>query len=355
MAPLTIVAKEGLEKKPIVTISDPEKANDDIFRVFDDFTLVGVVLDGGHEMTHGPKYGIRLRHYTEDSVKAHTNVTVKDCDFINFFEDKDLKKDGHCFKIDVGVMGGVIKFEDCTFTNTGYEAIRISDTEKWVTDKTLDSLIVRNCTFTNIDAEGIRYYSDADPSTPDAPVLIEHVTFNNSATRVMYLKNSGGAIVRDIIIANSRTSGHGRDGDLFDVQGNVGVPSFTSHIDVWNVSDVPLKHTDAEIDSNTVWNIDPKFEDPDNMNYTLLPESHLYGMGHDGEALGDLNWATNEPTHVSLAVLVEGEGEVLVTPDPVGYTYDPDQEVTLTAIPDSGWQFVGWSGDLTGSDNPATL
>ena len=355
MQPLTIVAKPGLEKKPVLTNSDVEKGNDDILRVFDDFTIVGVVLDGGNEASHGMKYGIRLRHYTKDSVRTGANITVKDCDFVNFFEDKDLNKDGHCFKIDVGVAAGVVKFEDCTFTNTGYEAIRISDTEKWATDRALDSLVVRNCTFTNIDAEAVRYYSDLDPSTPDAPVLLEHITINGSATRAFFLKNSGGAIARDIIIANSRKSGHGRDDDLMDVQGNTGLPSFVSDIDTFKVAAVPIKSSDGQVDSLTVWGIDPMFEDAANLNYTLAPESHLYGLGHDGEALGDLNWATNEPTHVALSVMIEGEGNVFVDPDPVGLTYDPNQHVTLTAVADSGSRFLSWSGDLTGSDNPATL
>ncbi len=355
MKPLTIVAKAGLEKKPIVTNSDEEKANDDIFRVFDDFTLVGVVLDGGHEKTHGPKYGIRLRHYTADTVKTGANITVKNCDFLNIFEDKDLGKDGHAFKIDVDVAAGVVKFEDCTFNGMGYEALRISDTEKWATDRALDSLIVRNCTFTNIDAEAVRYYSDLDPATPDAPVVLEHITINNSATRVFYLKNSGGAIARDIIIANSRLSGHGRDTDLMDVQGNTGIPSFVSDIDTFKVANVPIFAVDGEVDSLTVWGIDPKFEDAAKMNYALLPESHLYGLGHDGEALGDLNWAIYEPTHVTFTILIEGEGEVIIDPPPVGLTYDLNQIITLTAIPDSGWKFVGWTGHADGNANPSTM
>src|SRR5690606_27535597 len=120
----------------------------------------------------------------------------------------------------------------------GYEAIRISETEKYPTDRCLDSLIVRNCTFTDIDAECVRYYSDLDAATPDAPVIIEHVTVNNSGTAAFYLKNSGGAIVRDVIIANTRTSGHGRDGNLMDCQGNTGVPAFVSHIDTFRVAQV---------------------------------------------------------------------------------------------------------------------
>ncbi len=291
MEPLTVMAKEGLEVKPTITISDPEKTNDDIFRVFNDFTLIGVIMDGGHPLTHGPKYGIRLRHYTADSVKTGTNVKVMGVDFYDFFEDKNPKADGHPFKIDVWVKAGDILFEDCFFKSTGYEAIRISDTEKWPTDAAVKSLTVRNCTFTDIDAECVRYYSDLDAGTPDAPVLIEHLTINNSATRTMYLKNSGGAIVRDIIISNSRTSGHGRDNDLMDAQGNTDVPSFVSHIDTFRVKPVPIKSTDGTIDSTTIFGFDPLYEDPVNFNYTLLGGSELYGISFSGLALGDLNWA----------------------------------------------------------------
>ncbi len=355
-APLTVVAAPGLAEKPIITNSDPEASNLDVFRVFDDFTINGVVLDGGNEKSHGMKYGIRLRHYSDgDSMKNGTNITILDCDFKDFFEDKDPNKDGHGLRFDRDFVAGVVRIENSSFTNFGYEAIRISDTEKYQTDRALDSLIIRNCTFTNIDAECVRYYSDADGATPDAPVIIEHITINNSATRVFYLKNSGGAVVRDVIVANSRLSGHGRDDFIMDAQGNGDFRSITSHIDTFNVLNVPIKHTDADIDETTIWGIDPKFEDATNMNYTLLPQSHLYGLAHDGEALGDLRWATNDPTHVLLTLLIEGQGEVVLDPMPVGKTYDPNTVVTLTAVPDSGWFFAGWSGDLTGETNPETI
>ena len=290
MKPLVMLAEPGLAEKPVIISAPESKDGDDIFRVFDDFTLMGVIMDGGHEMSHGPKYGIRLRHYTEDSVKTGTNITVKDVDFYNFFQGKDPKADGHPFKIDVWIKAGDVHFEDCFFNGTGYEAIRISDTEKWPTDGALESLTVRNCTFTNIDAECVRYYSDLDAGTPDAPVLIEHLTIDNSATRVFYLKNSGGAIVRDIIISNSRTSGHGRDNDLMDAQGNTDVPAFVSYIDTFQVKDVPIKSADGEVDSTTIFGFDPLYEDPASFNWTLLGGSPAYGAAHDGSTLGDENW-----------------------------------------------------------------
>ncbi|TYB81914.1 MAG: hypothetical protein FXF54_14340 [Kosmotoga sp.] len=56
---------------------------------------------------------------------------------------------------------------------------------------------------------------------------------------------------------------------------------------------------------------------------------------------------------VTLTVSEDGSGEVTLNPS--GETYAKDTEVTLTAVPDEGWKFVEWSGDLSGSDNPETL
>lgn len=356
-SPLTIKAADGLDSKPIITNTNPNGVDGtiDILRVFSDITLQGVIINGSTDVSAGMKYGVRYSNSAPpDTVKWGSNATFTNVDFMHLYDDGKPTGDGHAFKIDKQIILGVVKFENCTFNDIGYEAIRISDTEKWATDRPLDSLIVRNCTFTNIDAEGVRYYSDTDPSTPDAPVLIEHVTINNSSTRVFYLKNSGGAIVRDVIVSNSRLSGHGRDGDLMDVQGNTGVPSYVSHIDTFNVLAVPIKSTDGEVDEATVYGIDPKYEDADNMNYTLLAESHLYGLAHDGEAIGDLNWATNTPTSVELQITAVN-GSVTLDPEPIGNTYDPGTVVNLTAVPDSGYVFIEWSGDLTGKDNPATI
>jgi uncharacterized repeat protein (TIGR02543 family) len=58
------------------------------------------------------------------------------------------------------------------------------------------------------------------------------------------------------------------------------------------------------------------------------------------------------PTY-TLTVNTSGQGTVSLNPP--GGTYDEGTVVTLTATPDTGWQFSGWSGDLTGSTNPDTI
>ena len=54
----------------------------------------------------------------------------------------------------------------------------------------------------------------------------------------------------------------------------------------------------------------------------------------------------------TLNIMTVGNGTVDV--DPVG-PYRYDTEVTMNAIPDHGWSFDSWSGDLNGSNNPETI
>jgi uncharacterized repeat protein (TIGR02543 family) len=58
-------------------------------------------------------------------------------------------------------------------------------------------------------------------------------------------------------------------------------------------------------------------------------------------------------TQYALTVNTAGSGSVVLNPP--GGVYDAGTAVTLTASPASGWQFSGWSGDLSGASNPATI
>jgi hypothetical protein len=63
---------------------------------------------------------------------------------------------------------------------------------------------------------------------------------------------------------------------------------------------------------------------------------------------------TPPPTStVTLSVTPSAGGSV--TLNPPGGSYALGTTVTLTAVPNSGYSFTGWSGALTGSANPATL
>jgi uncharacterized repeat protein (TIGR02543 family) len=42
-------------------------------------------------------------------------------------------------------------------------------------------------------------------------------------------------------------------------------------------------------------------------------------------------------------------------PAPGIHTYDEGTDVPITAVPNSGYEFDGWSGDASGTDNPITI
>lgn len=72
-----------------------------------------------------------------------------------------------------------------------------------------------------------------------------------------------------------------------------------------------------------------------------------------GGGRGLIYWDPITSTNYTLTTAANGSGTVSM--NPAGGTYAAGTEVTVTANPASGWQFSGWSGDLSGSTNPATI
>jgi hypothetical protein len=116
---------------------------------------------------------------------------------------------------------------------------------------------------------------------------------------------------------------------------------------------------------------------------TLSPSGGLYDVGTvvtltavPGPAASFLGWGgalsgTQNPTTLvvdgaksvtasftvsyKLSVSTKGKGSVSVSPAGSGGYYPAGTTVTLTATPRTGYGFVGWSGALSGTTNPATL
>jgi hypothetical protein len=107
-----------------------------------------------------------------------------------------------------------------------------------------------------------------------------------------------------------------------------------------------------------------KYPEGEAVTLTAEPAAGWVFEGWSGDLSGEENPATliiTADTAVTatfgqryeLVVNVVGEGSVQKEPDQAAYR-DGD-EVTLTAEPAAGWAFEGWSGDLSGDENPATL
>ena len=56
-----------------------------------------------------------------------------------------------------------------------------------------------------------------------------------------------------------------------------------------------------------------------------------------------------------LSLSTTGEGIIETYPDPVKSVYKDGELVTLSVVPEPGWSFSGWSGDLSDTISPVTL
>lgn len=112
---------------------------------------------------------------------------------------------------------------------------------------------------------------------------------------------------------------------------------------------------------------DDEYEEDSEVEVTASPNDGWQFTGWEGDYKGDDNpvevtmdedksiTAIFEKKNYALVIETEGMGEVheqIVTPKT---DYEHGTTVELTAEPEDEWLFVGWDGDLSGNENPATI
>ena len=116
------------------------------------------------------------------------------------------------------------------------------------------------------------------------------------------------------------------------------------------------------VGSGSVTPVSGVYNDGDVVTLMATADSGWIFAGWSGDITGNTNPAqvlmdgdkTITATFVqqhTLTVNIVGNGSVT----PVSGVYNDGDIVMLTAVADSGWTFVGWSGDLTGNTNPAQI
>ena len=84
-------------------------------------------------------------------------------------------------------------------------------------------------------------------------------------------------------------------------------------------------------------------------NYTFDPVSRFYSDLAENR-LTD-NYSATYRAYV--LTIISEHGAILKVPDQTAY--EPGSSVTVTASPDTGYTFTGWTGDVVSSDNPLIL
>jgi len=289
--PLTLRAADGLSEKPVIKPAVGDTLNY-LFRVKNDFVVQGIIFDGQYDNGDYAPMNSFIALEPVDGV-LRPDFIVIDCVFRNIYDtgNPENAMGGNSIKALEGTLAGKISIENCIFTNYGDEAIQLQKMKK--TPESIDTVFVRNCTFANTNNSTsnqgqFTIKGDTDPSTKEPVILLENLTFYNCG-RAFLIRDCPNTIVRNIIIAN--VNNIAAEGILGKI-GREG--SVISHVDTFNVSGGTFVLDEgiagiAELDSATVYNIDPMFADPENGDFTVK-NPDLYTLAHDGGLLGDRRW-----------------------------------------------------------------
>ena len=285
--PLTFMAAPGLTNRPVLTNNGTDGTKD-IFRLYNDLTLIGLEIDGLNEA----KYGIRTGSGSGDAANVAQGYVLKimDC----YFHDIVSGSDGNAFRAYGSTLADSIIVRNSLFENMGKEGVRVRDEDS---DRrgfgfyNVNYFEVSHSTFWDIKNDAISVYGgDEDPNTPGPEVLIDHVTIYNAGHYVINLKDVENAQVTNSILVGNY--------DIVNATGKtLGAP--------WLVTGARIAYTDTlNVSDDGVWTgnrptpteeslyaVDPMFADPDNGDFTLSSASPLIGAGEDGSDLGDMRWS----------------------------------------------------------------
>ena len=283
--PLTFMAKPGLAKRPVLTNNGADGTKD-IFRLYNDLTLIGLEIDGLNEA----KYGIRTGSSSGDAANVKQDYVLKitNC----HFRDIVAGSDGNAFRAYGMTMADSIVVKNSLFENMGKEALRARDEDS---DRpgfgffNVKYFEVSNSTFWNIKNDAISVYGgDQDTATPGPEVVIDHVTIYNAGHYVLNLKFAENAKVTNSILVGNY--------DIVNAtMKTLGAPwletgAEIAYTDTLNVSDDGEWTGGGMPTVNMLHAVDPMFADADNGDFTLSGDSPLIGKGKDGATLGDMRW-----------------------------------------------------------------
>jgi poly(beta-D-mannuronate) lyase len=339
---ITIRATSGLTDKPVIRNTNASASTRSVIVIRDggSLNLFGVELDGMSGTSTPAKYLIR----TDDNPMTESyNLIIDSC----YFHDVSVDGNGNFFRAYEGTFADLIKITNTMFTNCGKEGIRLKDEPSQSMNYNVENFELSNCTFWDIPKEAIYIYGGDDVNfTPSPTIRIDHCTFDNcgydSAT-IIRPDECDDTYISNSIISNNTSSATAVT--LFGDQAAI------AYCDMYEVGDIELNRN-ASI-GNGMMDVDPLYMDRLVGDFTLPSNSLVLNKASDGSSMGDLRWAVNPRSFVTLTLAVFGEGSITADPDSTGLDYSPGTIVTLTAIPNTGYEFVQWGADASGT-NPVT-
>ena len=203
-----------------------------------------------------------------------------------------LGAEGNFFRAYPGTFADSIIISNSIFHNSGKEGIRLKDEATNSGLFNVRYFEINNSTFWQTNKEAVYIYAGDDiPFTPGPQIRINHCTFdscgyNNSG--ILNFPEADNTEIKNSIFSNSPTNS-------FSI-GLYGLTAIISHSDTFNVGPINIQRS-ANIGSGMM-DADPLYFNRSIGDFTLLQNSPVWWQADDGEALGDLNWATNPPSSI---------------------------------------------------------
>lgn len=187
-------------------------------------------------------------------------------------------------------------------------------------------------------------------------------SINTLAVAFYNTTNNGGDMVANFATTN-RYSGNFEPGSGFPLSvviDNTQPPGDPDPAAVWGFA-IPNTKFPARVQASQLISGLLR-EQPTNDSVKALTQGGPFDLAAVAQELLDSpEYKARFNTSFTLEVDVSGSGSVEVVPyqvdpsDTSVYLYNDGTTVVLTATPDAGYQFDGWTGDITSSDNPLSV
>ncbi|MFB0517586.1 MAG: hypothetical protein ACETWG_13435, partial [Candidatus Neomarinimicrobiota bacterium] len=334
---ITIQAAAGLTDPPVWTCDHPSRQ----ITLDADLTLDGIIFDGSANDS-----------LTTDCIRSTTtagiDLRVYNCVFRNF-SNGAAEPDGHAIKGGTGTRMDSVVVTNTLFEHMPGEHISFKDEDVSIAPGSAKYLRIENCTFWDGGNEAfyIQAHDAISAGTPDPEVFVNHVTVVDMGSKALYPNTCDNAVIKNSIVAYSSSGEYACR--------IYGTGSVVENFLYYACPDSIGLEDGATADQliNVLREKNPLFVDPENGNFDLYANSPAVGAATGGADLGDPRWDVLTAAGYTLTVATVGSGSV--TLDPAGTVFASGTQVSLTAVPETGWEFAGWSGDVTSTENPVTV
>ncbi|MGH1364076.1 MAG: polysaccharide lyase 6 family protein [Calditrichia bacterium] len=275
--PLTIRAKSGLDKRPLLLHVGRSRPYSFIaIENGGSLQLSGVAFDGNSERGGVAESAIRT---SRDPMIEHYSLFVDNCRFFDFQESRH-----NAFKAFKSTFGDTVSFTNCVFNKISGTALSMSWEKEDRGKYSAEYVFLTNNVFQNVMGEALNLYRGGNDESTFGPFLtVDHCVFDNVNNKeqgsVLRLIGVQNALIKNSIFLNS-----GRGGRSVKFE-----ESRWNTVRVKNCNIYKSGRVESYYDNvlaGGMLSVKPDFVNPEAFDYRLEKGSGLIGKATDGASIG---------------------------------------------------------------------